>query len=269
MTIGIYKITCIANGKFYIGSSKNCEKRFSQHKNKLKSGKHINIHLQRCYDKHGESNITYEVLCESGLDRLREREQFHIDYLKPKLNFSLFASGGDIISGHPYRKNIINKMKQTLRKTISDFPPEIRKTKYSRALDTNPNWQGGKSYKYCSCGKRIGYYHACCMDCKDISGDKNPFYGRKHSDKCKQQISMVIKSNNEQLTDIEKYLKNREQIKIVKADGLIYFGVSIAARAYKITPAAMVYRLKSPKYPNFSYLSETEAQIAIGAGIAG
>ena len=40
---GIYKITCIENHKFYIGSSKDIEKRWRQHKNTLRLNKHVNI----------------------------------------------------------------------------------------------------------------------------------------------------------------------------------------------------------------------------------
>lgn len=44
---GIYQIRNIVNGKVYIGSAVNIERRWGMHKNRLKAGQHRNIHLQR------------------------------------------------------------------------------------------------------------------------------------------------------------------------------------------------------------------------------
>lgn len=62
MNSGIYKITNKVNGKFYIGSSNNIKRRWMHHKSNLRNGTHVNIHLQRSYDKHGESSFVYELI---------------------------------------------------------------------------------------------------------------------------------------------------------------------------------------------------------------
>jgi uncharacterized protein (UPF0333 family) len=36
---------------------------------------------------------------------------------------------------------------------------ERRKIVYSKPMEKNPNWKGGKTYVYCECGKKIGYGH--------------------------------------------------------------------------------------------------------------
>jgi len=59
MEIGIYKITC--NDKLYIGSSNNIRKRWRRHINDLNGNKHINIHLQRAFDKYGINNFKFEI----------------------------------------------------------------------------------------------------------------------------------------------------------------------------------------------------------------
>jgi predicted GIY-YIG superfamily endonuclease len=41
--IGVYKITNIETGKYYIGYSQDIHKRFKQHIDTLKSNKHQNI----------------------------------------------------------------------------------------------------------------------------------------------------------------------------------------------------------------------------------
>ena len=60
---GIYKITNEITGKFYIGSSIDIDQRFLDHKRDLNNKTHVNIILQRSWDKHGEkafSNTTLE-----------------------------------------------------------------------------------------------------------------------------------------------------------------------------------------------------------------
>ena len=54
---GIYKITNIIKGNFYIGSSINVEKRMYEHKRMLRKNKHTNIHLQRSWNKYGEKDF--------------------------------------------------------------------------------------------------------------------------------------------------------------------------------------------------------------------
>ena len=62
MTIGIYKIINIVNGKFYIGSSKlSVERRMIIHKSLLKSNRHGNKHLQSAWNECGEQNFKFEL----------------------------------------------------------------------------------------------------------------------------------------------------------------------------------------------------------------
>jgi len=44
---GIYKIINKIDGKYYVGSSQDINKRWNSHLNKLNKNNHINIHLQR------------------------------------------------------------------------------------------------------------------------------------------------------------------------------------------------------------------------------
>lgn len=59
---GIYAIECLANGKRYIGSSKNIEARWAHHRATLNSGQHYNKHLQRCWVKYGEGRFQFSIL---------------------------------------------------------------------------------------------------------------------------------------------------------------------------------------------------------------
>lgn len=82
---GIYRITCTANGKYYIGSSIKMSVRCSLHRIFLRKGEHHCHHLQRCWNKYGEGAFRFEVvlICEEAV-RL-EKEQQLLDEAGPEL----------------------------------------------------------------------------------------------------------------------------------------------------------------------------------------
>ena len=118
MKSGIYKITNVVNGKFYIGSSKNIDERWDVHKQHLKGGYHINPKLQHSWNKHGESKFIFEVIeeVEPTQELLFDRENYYLSTLKPYernigYNIGPKAEGGDMITNHPDRDGFIEKMK--------------------------------------------------------------------------------------------------------------------------------------------------------------
>lgn len=73
--VGVYKIENRENGKVYIGSSVEIERRFYKHKLMLDSDKHQNIHLQRAWNKYGKDKFDFLVLLNCGKDDLLLYEQ--------------------------------------------------------------------------------------------------------------------------------------------------------------------------------------------------
>ena len=59
---GIYKITCLHDGRNYIGSSQKAEWRLGVHRHRLNHGKHENSNLQKAWDVLGEGEFSFEVL---------------------------------------------------------------------------------------------------------------------------------------------------------------------------------------------------------------
>ncbi len=53
---GVYCISCEADGKQYIGLSKNIMRRLASHFSRLRSGRHSNKHLQSAWTKYGDSS---------------------------------------------------------------------------------------------------------------------------------------------------------------------------------------------------------------------
>lgn len=59
---GIYQILCVPNGKVYIGSAVDLQKRWDQHQRDLRHGIHHNRHLQSAWQKYGRMNFEFSVL---------------------------------------------------------------------------------------------------------------------------------------------------------------------------------------------------------------
>ena len=84
---GVYKITCISNGRFYIGSSKDLLSRLKQHINQLAYKRHHNKKLQSDYNKYqwnkyGEDNFKFEVIEFCTKENHFDREQIYLDLYK-------------------------------------------------------------------------------------------------------------------------------------------------------------------------------------------
>ncbi len=59
---GVYRITCLANEKNYIGSSDNIMRRLKTHERELKEGSHNNRRLQNDYNKYGSEFFEFRVV---------------------------------------------------------------------------------------------------------------------------------------------------------------------------------------------------------------
>lgn len=90
---GVYKITCTANHKVYIGSTTEIRKRWSWHRSDLRRGIHHNRHLQFAWSKYGKQAFTFEILeMVMFAEHLHEREQYWLDHYRaydPKLGFNI------------------------------------------------------------------------------------------------------------------------------------------------------------------------------------
>jgi len=116
MISGIYKITNVETHRFYIGSSKNIDGRWVEHRRNLNDGCHVNQKLQNAWNLYGEGKFRFDVIELVDLGQLIIREQFYLDTFKPYLrdvgyNICSTASGGDNITNNPNKEQFIEKMK--------------------------------------------------------------------------------------------------------------------------------------------------------------
>jgi group I intron endonuclease len=238
----IYIIENQIDGKFYLGSSCEHEKRKKRHISDLRKGKHHNIYLQRSYDKHGESNFIFKIIKEipSHLQFIEEQLLLDsMDYTKC-YNLSKKAKGGDLISYHPDKKIFIGEMVKKIKKLREAGLLKIPDNKG----DKNPNWQGGISISYCSCGIEKTKSANTCSKCRDRTGSNNPFYGKTHT----KEVIDKLKISNTGKT-------NKSQMKPVIIENIEYISLSEASRKIGKNASTILFRIRSknPKFKNYNY----------------
>jgi hypothetical protein len=106
---GVYKITNLKNGNFYIGSSVNIYNRFHTHSNKLFYNNHSSKYLQNAYNKYGKNSFFFEVLEYCDKKIIEKREQYYIDLLNPKYNIRKIAQINLGISPNKITREKISK----------------------------------------------------------------------------------------------------------------------------------------------------------------
>lgn len=210
----VYKIINNINDKVYIGMSKNIDKRKKRHLSDLKNKKHHSIYLQRFYDKYSDSLIlSFEIISEN-LDYDSAsilEEDLIIKNYSNSFNVSKLSSGGDLISYHPNKDNIISKQKETIKALRESG--EIKSKAYFG--QDNPNYKHGLNVfveKFCiTCNKDIStlarYTSVECTSClaKKRLGDKNPFYGKEHTNQVKETLREKALLHFEKIKNRRKY----------------------------------------------------------------
>ena len=93
MTSGVYEIFNPANGKRYVGPSKNIEKRWTRHRIDLSNAAPHCLPLQRAWNKYGEDKIKFRTIltCAPTRQMLKFYEQQLLDKAKPEYNILQFA----------------------------------------------------------------------------------------------------------------------------------------------------------------------------------
>ena len=99
----VYKITNTITGDFYIGSSKNVKQRWANHKKPSVWNRYSNNQMYIDMRKYGVEKFDFQVLAEVEIDKLKEKEQYFIELLKPAYN-DRNANGWDVERKKKYNK---------------------------------------------------------------------------------------------------------------------------------------------------------------------
>jgi group I intron endonuclease len=132
---GVYEIVNIITNEMYIGSASRIGKssslsgfyvRFKKHKHYLQNNTHYNTHLQRAWNKYGESNFKFNILVTCPKEYCIKLEQWFIDNLKPEYNIRLKADS-----------NIGIKFSDEHKKKLSESIKTALSNKKERRLSKN------------------------------------------------------------------------------------------------------------------------------------
>ncbi len=281
MNSGIYEIKNLKTGRSYIGSSKNMFKRFKEHLTALRRGNHINVHLQRSFDKHGEDLFKFNVI--EYTEDLFEREAYHIEQSDIIYNIGV-VGGGDNLSNHPDREEIIKRITESCKESYANLSNDAKLANKLRNSGTsNPNYCKSHSLETRKrmADKRVEFFNSN-PDAKDAISqgmtrywksmtpdeyafvchtrskrmtDNNHFKGKSHTDDMKQAMSSHFKEKFAAMNSEERYALN-PQTKKVEIDGIVYYGLSEAGRQLCVSPATLLYRIKSnsTKWKGYRYL---------------
>lgn len=267
--IGVYKITNTITNKYYIGYAKDIYKRFDEHCNTLKNGKHQNIILQRSYNKYTLNSFTFEIL--HTYDNIEDAKNKELEYLenldiRPLLyNIHYNNSGGDTLSNHPDRIDIIKRITNTVNDNYSKMTDQEKKEKHGQPGEKNGMF--GKTHtekvkkiiSESSKNKSKEVIKKISEHAKTRTGDKNPFYGKKVSDENKNKISESNKARK----------NNVETSKKITIDNINYNSLSEASEKLKIPVPTISWRIKSKtkKFENYKYTDEENIKLPLSTKI--
>lgn len=98
MNSGVYTITNLKTKKIYLGCTDNFKSRFQNHKSQLKRNVHGNKHLQKAWNKYGESHFKFEILVNCTVDLLASEESYWANMLdchNPKFGYNIKSTTPD------------------------------------------------------------------------------------------------------------------------------------------------------------------------------
>lgn len=222
MASGIYLITNTVNQKKYIGSSVNINRRWKQHRWALCMNRHRNAHLQAAWNKYGEQSFKFEILCLT--DDLCRIEQVFLKTWKPEYNLAEDTTAPMRGRTHaPEACARIAVAKQGDRNPAKR--PEVRaKLSAAKQGSKHPNFgkpahnRGKPAHnrgvpisaetraKLSAAKKgRPGRPHTEAHK-KAISGEGNPFAGKRHSEetRAKMRLAWARRKANALNTEGEK-----------------------------------------------------------------
>lgn len=263
----IYEIRNLTTNKRYIGRTQSPEKRKHRHFNDLKNGRHHCIYLQRSYNKYGVSNFKFTILEEvETFEEVCDRELYYLNSGEDLYNISKLSTGGDLISYHPNKNKIRQKISKASKEYWDNMTPEERQRRSNKLKGkNNPNY--------------------------DNRGENNPLYGIPLSEEHKKKISKsnkgkkmsqeaIAKANQHRkgkipwnkgktlspLTEehkrkLSKSLKGRKNEKCYKpviCEGYYFKNLEQASQVYNISSSGMEIRLNSTseKFKGFYYFDD-------------
>jgi group I intron endonuclease len=132
---GIYKISCAANRHLYIGSAKDFNKRWAEHRQLLTKNKHYNSAMQTAWNRFGDRQFAFAIVENIGdedVEYYLAREASYIHSFRSKgvqlFNTKAMGPGGRVFS----QDKISAKISNTLKYKALDMSSEERKAVWGK-----------------------------------------------------------------------------------------------------------------------------------------
>lgn len=255
-----YIIFNLNNFKLYVGSTQEPAKRIRKHFYDLSRGKHHSSLMQADFVKEEDFKVFYFPATDREdayrmeaelLDNFRE--------IGAKLyNIGKSVRGGDNITYNPNREDIVKRTTDAVRLRYSKLSSEEKRRIFSKPGEKNGMF--GKTHTAATRKKlseiNLGRVsptkgvpftperhkkHLLAMKKRDISGEKNGFYGKRHSNETREKIGQARKG------------MLPPNIKAVQIEGKTYMSLAEASRSLGVPVPTVHYRIKSnnPKFTNW------------------
>ena len=241
-TSGIYMLVCKANGKRYIGQSKNIKRRLNEHKN-CKSFAPL---ICKAIAKYGWDAFDKTVLEFCPVEELDEKEIYYIAELKPEYNLT---EGGDSPKGYKHSPETKELLKQLAKKQweVEDYQKLFKKPII--CIDTGEIFDSVKS-----AAASVGVTHSCISmaltgSIKMAGGYRWAYLNPedKFSEERRKNLWRANRGKKQSVEDVEKRAaplrgKTRKNFNTFSKPvfcvetGRIFASVKIAAESVGITP---------------------------------
>lgn len=213
--ICIYRIQSVKKpSRFYIGSTEDYYRRKADHLGALRINKHHSKYLQRHYNKHGASDLSFTIVeIVDSIENLIKKEQHYLDLLSPPFNSCKIAGRTTGIK---------------LSKEVRDHLSKIRKGR--------PAWNKGMSglpkQSEATRNKRR----------QALLGRPSPMKGRKHSQATIDKLSIPII----QLSKKGEFIKEWPSAKAASIELKIYAGnISSCAKGKEKSAGKFKWKYKT------------------------
>jgi group I intron endonuclease len=181
--VGIYSIKNKINGKIYVGQSWNIKKRWSAHKGNKDKIQFKREHIYLAMNKYGIDNFEFSVLIEMDENvtqaDLDFQEGLFIDFYKSS-NREFGYNKRDAGSRGKHSVESREKMSRTRKGvSVNKGVPKSEEAKRNMSL-SRPDITGNKNPMY---GKKHSLATRLKLSekAKKRIGNKNPFFGKKHT----------------------------------------------------------------------------------------
>ena len=200
-----------------------------------------------------------------------EAQKYELSYLEDEnirdklYNLHYNSSGGDMLTYHPNREEIIEKINKTQKEQISKMTKEERQVKWGQNGEKNgmygrthtdevkqliSNLHKGNTYNIGRKASQETKQYLSKIRKGKYTGKDNPFFGKHHSEEVKQKLREY------------KYGNIPTNARKVQINGKIYTSATEAGRQLNVCTATILHRIKSsnPKFANYFYVDTIQGE---------